>query len=205
MAVHRADVARFVDPGGKSRDPKAVIAIAAFWGATLASPGEMEAARALAARTVSSTVVSAEQFALAQRTTGASIFVVKEQSELTGAVAFFALSRHGLAALELGTFNSADVPATFMARPGEEPFGVYAWGFTGITRAARNAVVATAVTLQEALWWALPAYTRVATPEGAAVLIGKMGYAHVPGDTTGLARKEPSQGPLMGIREAVPA
>lgn len=203
--MQRTELARFVDPSGRCSDPRLLVAIAAFHGARLASEDEFEAAQALAAGEVEGTIVTAAMFAEMQGLTQSSIFIVKEQGRITGCLAFFTLREGGVAALRAGQFAADAVDPNWVSRPGEAPEGVYAWGFAGRTSYARKAVVKASVTVAEAALWAVPAFTRIASADGERVLVGKMGFRRVPGDTTGLAMKPPGTAPFAGLIEEAAA
>jgi len=199
MPLYANELRRFVDPTGRCSHFQLVPAVAAYFGLAVASDDEMERAHALATSQVRSASVSAEAFQTMQRRTGCSIFVAKELGHITGVLAFFPLTQEGVDALESGKFDATAVPAEYVAAPGTEPAGGYCWGFAGSTERARKAVVKGSLAIAETLWWGLPGYGRIATEDGARVVLGKLGFELIAGDHTGLARRPARSEPLMGL------
>jgi hypothetical protein len=191
-------LSRFIDPTGRSSDPRMINAVAAFCGATLASNDEIADARALAAARISDGVVTTEMFRAVQDITGSSVFVARENGKVTGMTAFFLLRPAGMQAFEEGRFDTINVNLDYICRPREEPAGGYAWGFVGITDKAAGRVVKASLAVREALLWNLAGYTRAATDDGARLVFGMLGFNPVPGDAT-LARYEARSRPFEGF------
>ncbi len=174
-------------------------AVAAYCGVSLASDVEIAEARSLAAREISDAVVTVETFQAVQNITGSSVFVCRENGAVTGWTAFFLLRAAGMEAFERGAFDTLNVNLDHVCRPYEEPAGGYAWGFVGVTDRAAGRVVKASLAVREALFWALPGYTRAATNDGARLIFGSLGFEPVPGDPT-LARYDGRDAPLAGFQ-----
>lgn len=194
-----SSLARFVDADGRCSNPRMINAVAAYCGVSLASDAEIAEARALAASEISDKVVTAEMFRAVQAITGSSVFVCRENGVVTGWTAFFLLRPSGMEAFEQGAFDTVNVNLDHVCRPYEPPAGGYAWGFVGVTDRAAGRVVKAALAVREALFWALPGYTRAATNDGARLIFGSLGFEPVPGDPT-LARYEGRDVPLAGFQ-----
>jgi len=184
-----------MDPTGRCSDPNAVLALARSFGLYPPDPHEMGPARALAATRISDAVVTEEAFAAVQSVTGASLFVHREDGQVTGVLAFFFFNEMGLTALESGAFDPSNVDLSLLAKPGETPVGAYAWGFAASTKLGGRAVVAASAALQDRLFWNIPVYTRAATADGERVLYGSLGYERAPGEDSMLAVRPARQTP----------
>jgi hypothetical protein len=194
-------LSRFIDPIGRSSDPRMINAVAAFCGVALASNDEIAEARALAAAHISDQVVTSETFRAVQDITGSSIFVARENGKVTGMTAFFLLRPAGMQAFEERRFDTINVNLDHICRPREEPAGGYAWGFVGITDKAAGRVVKASLAVRETLFWNLAGYTRAATNDGARLVFGALGFNPVPRDAT-LARYEARERPFEGFMMA---
>lgn len=197
-------LARFVDPSGRSSNPRMINAVAAYCGVSLASDAEIAEVRALAASEISDSVVTAEMFRAVQNITGSSVFVVRENGVVTGWTAFFLLRASGMEAFERGAFDTRNVDLDHVCRPYEPPAGGYAWGFVGVTDRAAGRAVKASLAVRETLLWALPGYTRAATNDGARLIYGSLGFVPVPGDPT-LARYDGRSAPLEGFQSRAAA
>lgn len=188
-----------VDPTGHCARPEHVRAVAALFDLTMASSDEIRTGRSLAARLISADLTSADQLAAVQNITGASLFVYKEHGAVTGVLGFFGMRTAGVSALDAGRFDARQFDLECVTPPSEAPAGIYAFGVAAATKAAGSAVIRASAAIQEALYWALPIYTRVATEDGARVLLGGLGFAHVCNDPT-LVRRPPRRWALEGFR-----
>jgi hypothetical protein len=190
-----------VDPNGRCANPRQICAVAALFGLTPALPSQIAAGRRLAAQLISDDLASVDLLAAVQRITSASLFVHTEGKDVTGVLGFFPVRAPGLALLDAGGFDARHFDLGIVARPGETPKGVYAFGVAASTKAGGSAIIRGSAAIQEALLWALPIYTRVATEDGARVLLGSLGFAHVDNDET-LVRRPPRARPLEGFYAA---
>ncbi|HVY83570.1 MAG TPA: hypothetical protein VG943_00425 [Caulobacterales bacterium] len=187
-----------VDPEGRCADPERVKAVAALFNLTLASADQIRQGRELGARLISSQVASADVLHAVQSRTGASQFVHVEEGVVDGALGFAALRATGRDALVEGAFDPRDFALDLIAPPGEPPAAVFAFGVVASTKAGGSAVIGGAAAIQEALFWALPIYTRIATADGERVLLTRLGFRRVQGDTS-LACRPPRTRPLEGF------
>jgi hypothetical protein len=138
-------------------------------------------------------VVSTETFALAHRRTGgASMFVHRLNGEIDGAFAMLPLRRSGLDALNAHSFNAKEPDWNQVAKAGEDPAAIYGWGFAASTRRAAAAVVRGAMLIREEAFGGIPWFTRAATPAGAKVILGKMGYRPFAGSDSGMLWSPPA-------------
>jgi len=134
-----------------------------------------------------------------QSITGASLFIHREDGEITGVLGFFSVREAGLQALRAGGFDAREVDLDIIARAGEKPFAGYAFGVAASTKLAGQAIIGAAAAIQEAQFWALPIFTRIASEDGARVLLGSLGFARLEHDPT-LVCRPPRRYPLEGFR-----
>jgi hypothetical protein len=161
---------------GRVNDPERICEVAAAFGMALAEDEEMVAGREIAARLIGSGIASAETFIAMQRLTRCSVFVYREDREVTGLLGLFLMRPAGLKAVQNGTFDAVQPDFALVAPPGERPAACYGWGFAASTERGGSAAVRAAVALQQRLFWAIPTFTRTATPDGVRVILGPMGY-----------------------------
>lgn len=192
------DLEAFIDAGGACCDAKAVCALAEMFELRAASPEDIDEGRALAARLISEHLTSADILARVQAITGASLFVHREAGVITGVLGFFTVRPSGLSLLEAGGFDARDFDMDIIAREGEPPVGAYAFGVAASTKAGGSAIIRASAAIQEALFWSIPIYTRVATEDGARVLLGSLGFKRMDNDET-LVRRPPRTRPLEGF------
>lgn len=171
------DLDTFRDPTGRCADPKAIIACCAHFGLeVLEREAEIAEASRLPYDLIGPGVATAETFAAVQEITRASMFGFRQDAAITGMLAFFPVRLRALPSLLDGSFDGVNVKLDLVCRPGVHPDAWYGWGFAGRTKEAGRALVPAAVAVQRCLYWAVPCYTRTATPDGMRVVAGKMGY-----------------------------
>jgi hypothetical protein len=188
-----------IDPTGACADPARICAVAALFELSLAAPNDIDRGRGLAADLIAAELASVDQLAAVQEITGASLFVHKEAGAVTGVLGFFGARLRGLQALEAGGFDARALDLDLIARPGETPAAVYAFGVAAATKQAGSYVIRGSAGIQEALFWKLPIFTRVASEDGARVLLGGLGFARMANDPS-LVRRPPRQRALDGFR-----
>jgi len=193
-----------VDAKGACGDPARIAAVAALCGLEPATTAQIESGRALAARLISNDLTSVDLLSAVQEITKSSLFVFCENGEVTGVLGFFGVTEAGLQALDAGGFDARAFDLAFVARPPNEPACVYAFGVAASTKAGGSAIIRASAAIQEGLYWSLPIYTRVATDDGARVLLGSLGFAHVDNDPT-LVRRPPRARALEGFRAEMAA
>lgn len=188
-------LAQLADPKGACADPGRTTEVVRLFGLELADRGAMGLALELARRLISKRVMALAALVSLQRRAGPCMFVSVEQGELTG---FF-----GCVALNDGTgetaakFDPRSLNLASVAGAGEAPAAIYMLGAAGATEAARRAVIRSAAAVNEALFWALPIYTRIATKAGERVLLNRLGFTRV-GDTE-LGFRAPRSSALQGF------
>lgn len=194
-----AQLEALVDAKGKCTDPERICSVAALFGLSPATLPQIQSGRRLAAQLISNDLTSVDLLTAVQRITSSSLFVFTEAGAVTGVLGFFPARPAGVAALDAGEFDARAFDLDIVARPGETPAGVYAFGVAASTKAAGSAIIRGSAAIQEALLWALPIYTRVATEDGARVLLGGLGFARAENDPT-LVRRPPRKRPLEGFK-----
>ncbi|MBS0384332.1 MAG: hypothetical protein JSS00_03170 [Proteobacteria bacterium] len=157
-------------------DPKRIVEVARRFGMTLATDAEIVAARAIAARLIGAGIAAADTFIAMQTLTESSVFVFCESDRVTGMLGMFLLSDRGLDAIERGVFDGITPDRDHVCQPYATPVGCYGWGFAAATEQGGRAAVKAAVALHDELFWAIPTFTRTATPDGVRVIRGSMGY-----------------------------
>lgn len=171
-----SDLAATEQTEGRVNDPERIAAVAASFGMALATDDDIRAGREIAARLIGEGIAAADTFIAMQRLTRSSVFVHREERVVTGMLGLFLLRPAGLRSIENGVFDAASPDMDLVARPGERPAACYGWGFAASTERGGSAAVRTAVALRERLFWAIPTFTRTATPDGVRVVLGSMGY-----------------------------
>jgi hypothetical protein len=178
---------------GRVNDPERICAVAASFGMMLADDDEIAAGREIAARLIGEGIASAETFIAMQQLTHSSVFVLREEGAVTGMLGLFLLRPGGLRAVKDGAFDAVRPDMALVAPPGERPAACYGWGFAATTERGGSAAVRTAVALQQRLFWAIPTFTRTATPDGVRVILGPMGYQRYSQNDPTLVWRPPSR------------
>jgi hypothetical protein len=178
---------------GRVNDPERICAVAASFGMALADDDDIVAGREIAARLIGEGIASAETFIAMQRLTRSSVFVFREDGVVTGMLGLFLLRPGGLRAVQNGAFDAVWPDMTLVAPPGERPAACYGWGFAATSERGGSVAVRTAVALQQRLFWAMPTFTRTATPDGVRVILGPMGYQRYTESDPSLVWRPPSR------------
>jgi hypothetical protein len=179
----------------KSRFSPTVVGIrAAFaeFGVTSAEPREIAEAQAFASRLIGGKLVSPEKLASIHRTTGAGLFLVHEDGELTAIFAMVLLNPAGRRAVEADEFDSLDPPPRHVIGPGEEPAAIYGWGIAATNHPAAQRIIDACGLLGRTAAPHLPIFARPVTPRGLRLMVERMNFKPVPGSTTGLVWAEPT-------------
>jgi hypothetical protein len=195
--MNEQDLEAFIDASGACPYSARICALAAKFALSPASTTDIEVGRSLAARLISNDLTAASLLADVQLITGSSLFVHKEDGAITGVLGFFGVNEAGLLLMDAGGFDARGFDLGIVTRPGERPVGAYAFGVAASTKAGGSAIIRGSAAIQEALFWSIPIYTRVATEDGARVLLGGLGFAHVDNDPS-LVRRPPRARPLEG-------
>lgn len=174
------EIADIYDTSGRCTDVSLILEIARRFGMGPASGAEIEEGRAIAAALIHRGIADVETFKAVHRKTGYSVLVHRENSQVTGMLGLFFVDDEGYTMLKRGEFDAAHFDLDRVVAPGDKPVAGYGWGFAATTDAGGRAAVKTSVALQKALFWATPAFTRTATPDGVRVILGKMGYVPAP-------------------------
>lgn len=151
-----------------------------------AKSAEFLKARSLAAQSIGAEIAPAEVLRRVHERSGGGLFLTREQGALTGALAFVLLSREGLAAVETDRFDAFDVPLDCIARPSEQPAGLYAWGLCATTRRSARRVVAGARAMRVEITPDLPCFGRAATPAGRRLMVDHLRCKPLPKSRTGI-------------------
>jgi hypothetical protein len=163
-----------------SHDPYEIVDLLAEIDLHPAGPDECDAGRAIAADLISPHVALAITLRRTQERTGSAVFVYRQDAEITGVLAILPLRPEGLDAVERHLFDAKNPPDALLCAPGDPLASLYGWGFSGRTRKASALMLTGALRLREHLH-GIPFFTRAATPAGAKVLHGRMGYVPYPG------------------------
>lgn len=152
---------------------------------------EFSRGRAIAAQLISPDVAAEETFAAVHGRNGAGVFVYRQDGLAQGFLGVILLRASGLAKIEADSFNAVQPDLDDVCEAGEEPAAVYGWGFAATTARASGAVVLGLMALADRAGLDVPFFCRAATPAGAKVILGKMGYAPLKGSATGLLVRFP--------------
>ena len=159
-------------------------------GAVLPAAGE------LAGAAVGPSIVRRADFLAVDTISGCTAFAYLGREGFAGALAVIPLRRQGLEALRADRFNGVRPDLDMVARPGEAAAAIYGWGIVGSGPRSRAAVLRAVDRLRRELTFEVPWYCRAATDDGARVILGRLGYAPVPGSASGLFVSEPLSLPL---------
>ena len=151
-----------------------------------ASTRDIEIARGLAAELIGPYVATGETFADVHRKSHASLFVYRQNGEITGTLGIVPLQPRGLDAVIRDTFDAKNPARDTVCAPGDSFAALYGWGFAARTRKAAAAVVIGSMRLRDTVFAPIPCFTRAATPAGARVICTKMGYRPYRGSSSGL-------------------
>jgi hypothetical protein len=157
---------------------------------------EFTRGRAIAAELISPDVASEETFAAVHNRNGAGVFVYRQDGLAQGFLGVILLRASGLAKIEADVFNAVAPDLDDVCETGEEPAAVYGWGFAATTARAAGAMVLGLMALRDKAGLNVPFFCRAATPAGAKVLLGKMGYAPLKNSVTGLLVRYPENASL---------
>jgi len=152
---------------------------------------EFSRGRAIAAQLISPDVAAEATFAAVHNRNGASVFVYRQDGLAQGFLGVILLRASGLAKIEADSFNAVEPDLDDVCEIGEEPAAVYGWGFAAMTARASGAMVLGLMALRDRAGLNVPFFCRAATPAGAKVILGKMGYAPFEGSATGLLVRFP--------------
>lgn len=166
--------------------PQGILHCLASLGLHPASPDDIEVARGLAAELIGPYVAAAATFDWVHRKTRASLFVYRQNGDITGTLGIVPLKPQGLDAVLRDTFDARNPARETVCRPGDPFAALYGWGFAASTRKAAAAVVIGSMRLRETVFAPIPCFTRAATPAGERIIRTKMGYQPYRGSRSGL-------------------
>ena len=157
-----------------------------------AEPEEVVEAQAFATRLIGGKLVSPAKLASIHATTGAGLFLVRENGELTALFAMVLLNADGRRAVEADEFDSLEPPPCHVIAEGEEPAAIYGWGIAATNHPAAQRIIDACGLLGRTAAPHLPVFARPVTPRGLRLMVERMNFKPVPGSTTGLVWADPS-------------
>lgn len=134
------------------------------------SDEDYAAVHALATAELGPGLASLEEIKRVDNLTGASIWVIRRNSAVTGFLAPLALTEAGVAALADNTFDAANIDQAWVARLGEPLAGFYCWCYAGKDQVSRGALVLGLRTLIDKHFTDLPFFGRDSTEAGARIM-----------------------------------
>jgi hypothetical protein len=152
---------------------------------------EIIAGRETAAGLIGPEIAGENAFLTVHRRTRAGVFVYRQDRIAQGFLGVILLRDSGLRKLESDRFDALQPDLTDICEAGEAPAAVYGWGFAATTVRASGACVLGLMALRDRLFPQLPFFCRAATPQGAKVILGKMGYRPHARSATGLLVRLP--------------
>jgi hypothetical protein len=158
----------------------------AEYGVLPARPDQIVEAQAFATRLIGGKLVSPEKLASIHDTTGAGLFLVHEDGELTALFAMVLLNADGRRAVEADEFDSLEPPGRHVIGRGEEPAAIYGWGIAATNHPAAQRIIDACGLLGRTAAPHLPVFARPVTPRGLRLMVERMNFKPVPGSTTGL-------------------
>jgi hypothetical protein len=164
----------------------------ATFGVRPAAPGEVAAARDLAAQLIGDGIVTTDELDRVQSLTGGtSLFVTEDEGALCGILAFVLLSSQGLQAVRQGLFDARAPGALHLAGPGETIHAFYGWGVAATTKTAARRVVDGARTIMAGAVGPLPKFAHPTTEAGHRLMRERLGFVDLPGSVQGLVWQAP--------------
>jgi len=159
-----------------------------------AAPGEVAAARDLAAKLIGAGIATTGELDRVQTLTGgAALFVTEEAGALCGVLAFVLLSAGGVRAVRQGSFDACAPAAAHLARPGEAIHGFYGWGVAATTKLSARRVVEGARAVMAGAVGPLPKFARPTTEAGHRLMRERLGFVDLPGSDSGLVWQPPAE------------
>lgn len=134
------------------------------------SADDYAAVHALASAELGPGLASLEEIKRVDQLTGASIWVIRRNDNVTGFLAPLALTEAGVAALADNTFDAANIDQKWVARLGEPLAGFYCWCYAGKDQVSRGALVLGLRTLIDKHFTDLPFFGRDSTEAGARIM-----------------------------------
>lgn len=131
---------------------------------------QIAAFHALADRLIPCEIASVATITAIQAKSRSAVYVLREDGEATGFLAFFAFSEEGVRAVEEGRFHGVRVEPDWVCPPSHETRFGYVWGFGGASRRACFAVIKTGRIMRDSFFPHIGAYARAATPDGRKVM-----------------------------------
>jgi hypothetical protein len=171
-------------------------ACAAAHGLFPAHHDEITRGREIAARRIGPLIASASTLAAVQARNGASVFAYRKDGATQGFLAILPLGPSGLRKIEQDAFNALEPDLEDVCRDGDAVAAVYAWGIAAETVRASAAVVLCLIAMHQQAAPKAPFFCRAATPAGAKITAGKLGYAPYPPSKTGMLFKPARVGAL---------
>lgn len=146
------------------------------------SDQDFEDVHALATKELGPGLASLEEIKRVDGLTGASIWVIRRNGDVTGFLAPLALTAAGVAALVDNTFDAANIDQKWVARVGEPLAGFYCWCYAGKDQVSRGALVLGLRTLIDRHFPDLPFFGRDSTEAGARIMrhLGFFSFASTP-------------------------
>lgn len=134
------------------------------------SDDDYVAVHALATAELGPGLASLEEIKRVDSLTGASIWVIRRNDQVTGFLAPLALTEAGVAALADNTFDAANIDQKWVAKLGEPLAGFYCWCYAGKDQVSRGALVLGLRTLIDKHFTDLPFFGRDSTEAGARIM-----------------------------------
>ena len=176
-AAHVTDVRNKDSASATINQNERLAAVLGSLGLQSAALNELHEARAVAERLIGPSIVSLPALERVHRQTrGGAVFVHRSGRDLAGVLAFLPLSRDGLDAIQSDRLDARAPAPGHVAKYGDEPEAVYLWGGAGSTRQSSAVLIRGAVAVRDDVYPLTPFYSRAATPDGARLLTGRLGY-----------------------------
>jgi hypothetical protein len=157
-----------------------------------ARPGEVAAARGLAAQLIGEGIVSTDALDRVQSLSGATtLFVTEEDGALGGVLAFVLLTGAGLRAVQAGAFDALAPHVEHLAGPGARVEAFYGWGVAATTKVCARRVVDAARAVMAGAVGPIPKFARPTTAAGHRLMRERLGFVDLPGSTSGLVWQAP--------------
>lgn len=131
---------------------------------------QIAAFHGLADRLIPCEIASIATITAIQEKSQSAVYVLREDGEATGFLAFFAFSDDGVRAVEERRFHGVRVVPEWVCPPSHETRFGYVWGFGGASRRACFAVIKTGRILRDSFFPNIGACARAATPDGRKVM-----------------------------------
>jgi hypothetical protein len=157
-----------------------------------AAADEIDEVQTFAADLIGPQIVQPQVLRRVQDHTGGALFLTRQGTLLTGAIAFVLLSKRGALAVQTDGFDAVNPRLSHLARSNEEPHAVYGWGIASTDKETTKRLLQSYEHVRTSVVPHLAWFARAVTPAGERLMLERLGYKPYAGSKTGLIWREPA-------------